>query len=94
MSAGILRDLARAKVTFQLRAIETVIRGPVSRVVTFRTPNVRCCPLPDYRALVPASDSGGSPKGRDAEGGSTGTATARAGTASPTPNPNRSPHND
>lgn len=28
MSADILRDLARAKVAFQLRAIETVIRGP------------------------------------------------------------------
>jgi hypothetical protein len=30
MSAELLRDLARAKVAFQLRAIETVIRGPAS----------------------------------------------------------------
>ena len=30
MSADVLRDLARAKVAFQLRAIEAVIRGPAS----------------------------------------------------------------
>ena len=28
MSADILQDLARAKAVFQLRAIETIIRGP------------------------------------------------------------------
>jgi hypothetical protein len=32
MSAELLRDLARAKVAFQLRAIETIIRGPASRI--------------------------------------------------------------
>jgi len=35
MSAELLRDLARAKAVFQLRAIEAVIRGPALAAAAF-----------------------------------------------------------
>ena len=32
MTADVLRDLVRAKVAFQLRAVETIIRGPLAPI--------------------------------------------------------------
>lgn len=45
MSAAILRDLARAKVAFQLRAIETIIRGPAIADTHPKDGDVKQAPL-------------------------------------------------